>query len=44
MAVGYNIGIQMKRKELTMTFMMISEGKNTLWFRRLYKIFQCFKG
>ena len=41
----YNIGIQMKQKELTKTFMMISNWRKLFGLHRLYRkyIFQRFK-
>ena len=40
----YNIGIQMKRKELTKTVMMILEWKNPLVAMFFFKLIQRFKG
>ena len=40
----YNIGIQMNRKEITKTFMMISNWKKHLVFMVYTKIYQRCKG
>ena len=39
-----NIGFQMKRKELTKTFMIISNTKETFFFMVYTEIFQRCKG
>ena len=44
MAVDHNIGIQMKRKVLTKTFMMISNWKSHLFPMVYTKLFQRFNG
>ena len=40
----YNIGVQMNRKELTKTFMVISNWKNPLVSKVCMNVFQRFKG
>ena len=40
----YVVGIQMKQKELTKTFMMILNWKKPLLSMDYIEIFQCYKG
>ena len=44
MTVDHDIGIQMKQKELTKAFMMISNCKKPFDLHGLYNIYQLGKG
>ena len=40
----HNIGVQLKKKELTKTFRMISNLKKTFWFHGLYENISALEG